>query len=162
MLHQATFEQAAEALAREEFDFIVLSGLLNEVDDPDQVLELARSLCSPATVVHVNTPNARSLHNLIGLEMGLIGSLFATSSLGQKLQRRSTFDLAGMRQMTARRGFQVVDFGTYFLKPFTSQQMAEMKKRGLIDDRVLEGLYAVSRHFPESGAELFVNLKTAP
>ncbi len=159
VVHEATIEQAATVLTGQHFDFIVVSGLIHEVVAPQQVLGAVRTLCDDDTIVHVNVPNARSLHNRLGLRMGLIPDLFALSPLAERLQRKSTFDLRSLSDFVRQAGFEVDSSGSYFLKPFTHEQMQQMLDQGVIDVRVLDALFDVNEEFSDLGAEIFVNLK---
>lgn len=157
-LFRGTLEEVAAQLGA--YDFIVVSGLLHEVEHPAELLRVVRSLAGPETVVHINVPNADSLHVRIGLEMNVIADRFERSDLAKALQRHSTFDLESLTRLVVDAGFDVLDHGTYFLKPFTHGQMAAMLRERIIDDSVLEALNTVVRHLPGLGAELYVNLRT--
>lgn len=158
---QAFMEDAVDALAGERFDGILLSGLLHEVPDPRRLLAATATLCEPGTQVHVNVPNARSLHRLLALEMGLITELHELSANQRTLQQPRTFDLDILTAMCTDCGFEVVDSGSYFVKPFTHRQMAQLQGIGLLDERMLSGLYGLERHLPGLGSEIFVNLRRA-
>jgi hypothetical protein len=45
--------------------------------------------------------------------------------------------------------------GTFFLKPFTHSQMQKCVEMGIIDEKVLDGLFNVSKEFLDFGAELY-------
>jgi hypothetical protein len=154
-------EDAVEALAGERFDCILLSGLLHEVPQCEPLLASVARLCSEDTRVHVNVPNARSLHRLLAREMGLIATLETLSARQQVLQQQRTFDLAGLAGVCEAAGFEVVERGTYFVKPFTHAQMAHLQAVGLLDERMLTGLYGLERELPGLGSEIFVHLRLA-
>jgi len=154
-------EEACTALAGERFDAVVVSGLLHEVPDPAAVLDVLRPLCTRQTQVHVNVPNARSLHRLLALEMGLIADLREISARQRALQQPRTFDLESLRALCRDGGFAEVESGSYFVKPFSHRQMAELQAGGLLDERMLDGLYGLERHLPGLGSEIFINLRLA-
>jgi SAM-dependent methyltransferase len=144
----------------ERFQFVVLSSLLHEVEDPRALLAAAKAHCEPRGVVHVNVPNARSLHNLLGVEMGVIPDAFARSPLAQSLQRSRTFDLAALKAFAQAGGFEVVASGSYFLKPFTHAQMTRLLEEKIVDERVLDACYSITaKAFEDAGAEIFVDLR---
>lgn len=151
-------ETAAPTLAGEIFDLVLVSGLLHEVPDPEAVLQGLRPLCRADTVVHVNVPNARSLHRLLALEMGLIDDLQTLSDRQQALQQQRTFDMDSLVSLCKRCGFNVTGHGSYFVKPFTHGQMAGLQASGLLEERMLDGLYRLERHLPGLGSEIYVNL----
>jgi SAM-dependent methyltransferase len=158
-VHEATIESAAPTLAGRHFDFICVSGLLHEVVDPVPILEAVRGLCGNDSIVHVNVPNARSLHNRIGVLMGVIPDVFTLSPLAHRLQRNRSFDLEALASLVRQSGFEVISSGSYFLKPFTHEQMQKMLDLGIIDRHVLDALYEVNRDLDGLGAEIHVNLK---
>lgn len=159
---EAFIEEAAERLAGESFDCIVASGLLHEVPDCERVLAAIAHLCSPSTRVHVNVPNARSLHRLLALEMGLVDDLRELSPRQRELQQCRTFDIDGLAGMCTAAGFEVIERGSYFVKPFTHSQMARLQTAGVLDAPMLDGLYALERHLSGLGSEIFVHLRRTP
>lgn len=156
---EATLESAAGQIAAGRYDCILLSGLLHEIDDCGQLLAATRRLCGADTRVHVNVPNARSLHRLLAQEMGLIPSLHVISDRQRQLQQHHTFDLDSLQRLCTAHGFAVLDSGSYFIKPFTHQQMAQLQDIGLLSPALLDGLFRLERHLPGMGSEIFVNLQ---
>lgn len=154
-----TLEGAAATLPR-DFDLVLVSGLLHELTDPGAVLDAVRALCGPNTLVHANVPNARSLHRLLALEMGLIAELTERSDLQKSLQQPRTFDLGSLAALAEAHGFTVAEQGSYFIKPFTHGQMLKLQADGLVTDAMLDGFYGLARHLPDMGSEIFVNLRT--
>ena len=47
----------------------------------------------------------------------------------------------------------------YFIKPFTHKQMFEMLETKIIDEKVLEGLYGMTKYMPNLGSEIFIEFK---
>lgn len=158
-LHAGTLEQLAHTLSGERFDYVLLSGLLHEVESPEALLSCVLSLCSSDTVVHVNVPNAKSLHRLLALEMGLINTLDELSVTQKHLQQHRTFDMEGLIALLNRTGFSVRDSGSFFVKPFTHAQMAQLQETGLLTAQMMDGLYQLTAHLPEYGSEIFVTAR---
>lgn len=143
------------------FDFIVLSSLLHEVANPQALLQAVRRHCHAGSVVHVNVPNAYSLHRLLAVEMGLIEDPFERSATQLRMQQHSTFDLDSLRALMAAEGFEVQDSGSYFIKPFTHAQMQTLCDSGFLTPAHLEGLYGLARRLPGVGSEIYVNARSA-
>jgi len=158
-LYAGTLEQNIAALSREHFDFILLSGLLHEVERPEQILAAVRPHCREHTIVQAIVPNAKSLHRVLALEMGLIGSLYTLSPMQNALQQHRTFDLERLASLMTQGGFSVFDSGSFFIKPFTHAQMDELMASGLVTQQMLDGFYALGRHLPGFGSEIFVNAR---
>jgi hypothetical protein len=161
VVRQELLEEAASALHGQPFDCIVVSSLLHEVTDPHGLLAAVHALCGPATRVHVNVPNAASLHNRIAVHMGLIPDLFTRSALADRMQRTNTYDATRLQATMVSAGFRVESAGSYFLKPFTHGQLEAMLKHGIIDERTLDAMYEVNAEFEGLGAEIFVNATLA-
>jgi hypothetical protein len=138
---------------------ILLSGLLHEVQDCNELLSATAKLCGSNTVLHINVPNAASFHRLLALEMGLVQSVYAQSKTQKQMQQSHTFDLTSLAKLTSESGFAIVEQGSFFVKPFTHAQMAALQENEMLNDRMLDGLYNMSKYFPGNGSEIYMNLK---
>jgi SAM-dependent methyltransferase len=154
-----TLEGEFEILSTVSYDFIVLSSILHEVSDSKKLLDLTARLCGPGTIVHVNVPNARSFHRLLAFEMGIIGSIYEKSEIQRQMQQSHTFDIDSLTELVCQSGFAIVEQGTFFIKPFTHEQMTSLQAAGVVTDSMLDGLYKLSLYFPDNGSEIFMNLK---
>lgn len=143
------------------YDMVIVSGLLHEVDDPAAVLAAVRALCHAGTIVHVNVPNALSLHRLLGVAMGAIADPYQLSDTQQRLQQRSVFDASSLAALLQQAGFEVVDGGSLFVKPFTHAQMQHLVDTGFVDQRMLDGLCRLAQVLPAHGSEVFLNARPA-
>ena len=141
------------------FDMIILSCLLHEVDDAQRLLASVRRLCSAHTVVHVNVPNARSLHRLLAVAMGLIPAPGAMSGTQQTMQQRGIYDADSLRAELERAGFTLADAGSLFVKPFTHTQMQQLVDQGFMTPALLDGLERLVEQLPDLGSELWANAK---
>lgn len=152
-------ETVKSIFERNNIDFIILSSVLHELDNPEKMLAAISDLCSNNTVVHINVPNANSIHRLIAIEAGMIKDVHEQSAQMQKMQRRRTYDIELLRKDVEQAGFEIIDSGSYFIKPFTHLQMQMCKDYGIIDDKVLEGLEKLVKYIPEYGAGIYVNMR---
>lgn len=143
----------------EKFDFVICSSLLHEVNKPDELLISIKNACNEDTVVHLNVPNAKSLHRLIALYGGLIDNIYNLSDRNKDLQQRSVYDIESLTATVERIGFRILDKGSFFIKPFTHEQMGQMIEQKIIGNMVLEGLWGLADLLPEYGSEIYVNMK---
>ena len=157
-VHQGTLEALAPELGQ-GFDLIVVSSLLHEVPDPNQLLQAVHGLCARETVVHVNVPNVRSLHRVLALEMGLLGQLSEPSEMERRFGRHTRFDREGFVKSLEATGLEVLRFATYFLKPFSHAQMEALFDSGILDRSALGALERVAERFPEHGAEMLAEVR---
>jgi hypothetical protein len=139
------------------FDMVVLSCLLHEVPDPQQLLAAARAFCDAGTVLHVNVPSASSMHRLLAVAMGLIPDPATESATQRTMQQRGVYDAAGLERELTRAGFTVHARGSIFVKPFTHAQMQRLVDEGFLTPQLLDGLDALAGTLPELGSELWVD-----
>lgn len=149
----------SENIRDKEFDAIVCSGLLHEVQNAENILRDIRNTCSQNTLVHINVPNANSFHRLLALEMNLISDTKQFSKRNIALQQNRVFDIESLGEICKKSGFEIIESGSYFVKPFTHDQMKKMMDGGVIDENVLDGLYSMTKHMTNLGAEIYVNCK---
>lgn len=154
-------EDAVTQLSAVYFDLIICSSLLHELEQPEIVLSAIHTLCGEDTVVHLNVPNALSLHRLLAVEMGLIDSPHQLSPTQQRLQQHQTYDMAQLCELAEGVGFNAIESGSYFPKLFTNEQLQKSLEHGVFNREVLDGMYRMIRYFPDYGAEIYLNLKKA-
>jgi 2-polyprenyl-3-methyl-5-hydroxy-6-metoxy-1,4-benzoquinol methylase len=153
------FENSIEELQKHDFDYIIISCLLHEIENVPMFLERLLQILKKDTVVYIDVPNAFSFHRLLALEMGLIGSIFEMSPSNILLQQQIVFDMGTLSKLIADSGFKIINSGTYFIKPFSHKQMSELLGHKIIDKKVLDGLYEMIKYMPDLGSELFVEFK---
>ena len=56
-------------------------------------------------------------------------------------------------------GFEILESGSFFVKPFSHEQMYNMMQQGILNEAVLDGLYYLTEYMPEFGSEIYVNCK---
>jgi hypothetical protein len=153
------FENLIDKLSTYKFDFVILSNVLQEIEDISCFLDGLHKICQKNTLVHVVVPNAKSFHRLLAFEMGIIDSVYQLSDRNVLLQQNTVFDLKSLSEILMKSGFSIIESGSSFIKPFTHQQMHDMLKHEIIDEKTLDGLYKMVQYMPELGSEIFVNCK---
>lgn len=151
--------KATNELKDHRFQFIICSSLLHEVEEPVSLLKEIMSTCNENTIVHINVPNANSMHRLLAVEMGIVKNTHEMSEKNKILQQNSVFDMSSLSDMVENVGFKVIDQGSYFIKPFTHEQMHQMIEKGIISENALDGLYELTKYMPELGSEIWINCK---
>ena len=152
-------ENKAESLKNEKFDFIILSGLLHEVTEPIKMLKCIKQLCNNNTLVHINVPNAHSMHLLWAYKSGLIEKIGNLTEVAKHFQQHTTFTLESLVKMVDSVNFSIIEKGSYFIKPFNHSKMQKLLDEKIIDSNLLNGLYDLVEYFPNNGAEIYVNCK---
>jgi 2-polyprenyl-3-methyl-5-hydroxy-6-metoxy-1,4-benzoquinol methylase len=142
------------------YDMVVLSCVLHEVPDPAAMLAAVRKTCGAGTVLHVNVPNARSLHRLLAVAMGLIPDPGTQSDTQRTMQQRaSTYDAASLAAELVQAGFSVAEQGSLFVKPFTHAQMQRLVDEQFMTPAMLDGFDKLVGWLPELGSEIWVNAR---
>lgn len=157
-VYSGTLDQKIDILTKQSYDFISLSSLLHEIPEPEKMLEDIYSISSHETIIHINVPNAKSLHRLLAYEMGLIPSLFEKSEMQKKMQQSQTFCLESLSALIENSGFKIIEKGTFFIKPFTHQQMEFLDNSNIFPEDILDGFYSISKYFPDFGSEIYMNV----
>jgi len=140
-------------------DFIVLSGLLPEIKDPEKLLLAVKHSCTRDTIIHINVSNANSFHKLWGVESGLLPNIGVLSDTAKKYQLYSIYNLEKLEEILRKNGFEPFENGSYFLKIFNNAKMEQAINYALIDERLLDGLYNLAKYFPENGSEIYINCR---
>lgn len=159
---QGFFEEQVPCIRRENFDMIICSGLLNEVEEPEEMLKGILECCGEETIVHINVSNSNSFHRILAKHMGIIEDEHDKSQRNILFQQNTVFDMDKLSKMVLECHFEVLDQGSYFVKPFTHKQMYELIEMKIIDKKVLDGLYSMASELPMMGSEIFINCRKQP
>lgn len=142
------------------FDMIVLSCVLHETPDPSAMLGVISNLCGPDTTLHVNVPNAHSMHRLLAVAMGLIPDPGQQSDMQRLMQQRDkTYSTETLRSELLSSGFRILEEGSLFVKPFTHSQMQALIETGFMTRAMLDGLDKLVNLLPELGSEIWANAR---
>ena len=144
---------------KHEFDLILLSSILHLIEDLDAFLFAIRNLSTKDTIIYLNVPNINSLHRIIALESGIINNISEKNNGKTGLYKKHFFDVPRMQKLLVNNGFTILNYGSYFLKPFSHEQMMRIIDDKVIDESVLDGLYKLSKYIPDYGAEIFFEVK---
>jgi len=153
------FEGCFNEFRNIHLDCIVLNGVLHEVPNPRLLLESIHAVCWKSTQVYLSVSNANSLHRLLAYEMGIISSPYEVSDTNKKFKTTSVFDKDILRDLVVSTGFLVQEIGTYFIKPFSNQQMEDIINQGIVDIRIIKGLEGIIQYMPDLGSEMYALLK---
>ncbi|MBR1729655.1 MAG: methyltransferase domain-containing protein [Selenomonadaceae bacterium] len=125
------FDQLADIFSNDGVDFVLLSGLLHEVENPKDLLRTAMNLMNSKTVTLITVPNAKSFHRLLALKSGLIKSIYDFGDTNIRLQQHFVFDMDSFSQMLfdvsseLNKKVNILEKGSFFVKPFTHKQMQQ-------------------------------------
>ena len=153
---QGFFEDVVDEMPTDP-DFILCSGLLHEVPDADRLLSSVRERMGRDTVLHVNVPNARSMHRLLARSMGLIQDLKSISARNKSLQQPRVYDLEDLTDQMEGHGLTIFKQGGILVKPFTHKQMEPLPE--MLGREVMDGLFRLGEEMPEIASEIYVEAR---
>jgi len=136
----------------ETFDIIEMGFVLEHVADPELIIRRFRSFLAPSGRMMISTPNATSLHRLIGHEAGLLGDLHALSAADVALGHRHYFDSKQLQSMVERCGMRVVSRAGLMLKPFMTSQLASLN----LSESVVDAMTEVGYSLPDVCNGIFI------
>jgi len=148
-------EEVLKNQSIEKVDLCLCSSLLHEVKKPQVILSAAKSIMKASGLIHINVPNAASMHRKLAEKMGLIDSIHQFSERNKMLLQSHIFDATSLSQLVSDSGFEKVSQGGYFVKPFSHAQMEKVVE--VLGDDILLGLYHLGREMPEIASEIYIN-----
>lgn len=139
VVHRSMFESFAPD---EPYDAVLALHVLEHVDDPVALATHIARWLRPGGVLVAVTPNAESLHRLLGVHMQLHERLDDLSPRDHLVGHRRVYTLDGLRDDLASAGYAYESSFGYLVKPFSNAQLLAL------DPRVIEGLNCMSRDVP--------------
>ncbi len=149
-------EDQVSYLKRQNYDFILIEGILHEAVNPEVIMDAVYDLSGDSTKILVSTPNPQSFHLTLAYESGIVPRLGMLTERARRFQRNRVFTMEDLKQFVQEHGFKILKEGSYFIKPFSHEQMRQMLDLAIIDEKTLEGLYRMVRFMPHLGAENYV------
>ena len=67
--------------------------------------------------------------------------------------------MKSLSEIAEKSGFEIIDKGTYFIKPFTNIQFEQMIDAKIIGENIFRGLEKMIKYMPDLGAEMYINVK---
>ena len=162
IIYQDCLENLVDTIenTRMKIDYIVCGCLLHELEKPENMLEAIWKIADDDTIIHVNVPNAKSIHRLLAKEMGLIDDIYQQSAVQIKMQQSNTiYNIDSLKNICKKQGFDIFESGSYFIKPFTHAQMQRCMDNDIFDETLLDGLYKLEKFLQGYGSEIYVQMK---
>mgnify|MGYP003985863123 FL=1 len=79
--------------------------------------------------------------------------------INHKFQINNVFNLESLEKLVRSAILEVLDKGSYFVKPFTHGQMKNVIDNNIIDVNILNGLNNMIKYMPDLGSEIFVDVR---
>jgi 2-polyprenyl-3-methyl-5-hydroxy-6-metoxy-1,4-benzoquinol methylase len=133
------------------FDTIIMSHVLEHIEKPNEILKEIYNWLSDDGVFIVSVPNAKSIHRLAAVEMGLLNNEYELNQRDVELGHYRVYDLDSLKNDLINSGYKIENQGGVFFKPLSNQQIENNW-----DDNMIEGFYKLGEKFPEFCAEIYV------
>ena len=136
---------------KRKFNTIVMEHILEHVDDPIAIMQLAKNWLEDDGIMLLGVPNAMSIHRLVAVKMGLLQSSHELNARDYSLGHQRVYSMATFLYDIDKAGLSVIDKGGVFFKPLSNGQIEQNW-----DERMIEGFYELGKDFPEHAAEIYV------
>ena len=133
-----------------KYDTIIMSHVLEHIEHPVSALVRIRSWLKSDGVFLVSVPNAKSLHRMVAVEMGLLESIYTLNTRDHELGHYRVYDMVVLKDHLVSAGFNVTKTGGIFLKPLSNGQIEQQWTPEMI-----HGFKKVANYFPEYSAEIY-------
>ncbi|MFZ4516261.1 MAG: methyltransferase domain-containing protein [Acidimicrobiia bacterium] len=134
-----------------QFDAIVLSHVLEHVEDAGAALARIKQWLRPGGFLFAATPNALSFHRQVGVIAGDLDDEHELNAADRSIGHRRVFDGSSLRALFTAAALEVHYFGGYFLKSLSNSQLAAVS-----DLPHLRALMRAGERVPENAADIYV------
>ena len=139
------------------YDDIIMSEVLEHVEDPHALLTQAKTWLAPGGRIHVVVPNGNSIHRLLATVAGLMFSPTALGATDKRNGHRRTYTWEAISREVRHAGLEIIHMEGILVKPFPGPGMnllTEIERRRLFElapacPKLCAEVYVVCRR-PES------------
>lgn len=141
----------------EKYDNIVLTHVLEHLDDPVYVLKrINDEWLSDNGRFFLVCPNANSPSRQIAVKMGLISHNSAVSPAEKEHGHNITYTLDTLEREVKAAGLKVVYRTGIFFKAMANFQWDKLLQTDIISKEYLEGCYELGHHYPDLCSSIFL------
>lgn len=137
----------------EKFEVIILSFVLEHVDDPVAILKKVATWLTPDGCILVVVPNGMSIHRQLGQIMGLLREVTDLNKEDIRVGHQRTYVPETLKADIAAAKLQITHFEGVLFKPLTFKQMAE-----IMSAKLIEACFKLGKQFPECCSSMCVRI----
>ncbi len=143
-----------------KYDNIVLTHVLEHLDDPVKVLKrINDEWLSEDGRFFLVTPNAMAPSRQIAVKMGLITHNSAVTPAEKEHGHRITYTLDTLERDAKAAGLKVVHRSGIFFKALANFQWDRLLQTDIISKEYLDGCYQLGQQYPELCSSIFLLCK---
>ena len=146
-----------EVVLERRFDNIIMTHVLEHLDDPVQVLKRVNNeWLSDAGRFFLACPNANAPSRQIAVKMGLISHNCAVTPAEAQHGHRITYTLDTLERDARAGGLKVVHRSGIFFKALANFQWDKLLRTDIISAAYLEGCYQLGQQYPDLCSSIFL------
>lgn len=139
------------------YDNIVLTHVLEHIDDPVRVLErINNEWLAEGGRFFLVCPNANAPSRQIAVKMGLISHNVAVTPAEAEHGHRCTYTLDTLERDAVAAGLKVVHRSGIFFKALANFQWDRLLQTDIISEEYLEGCYKLGQQYPDLCSSIFL------
>lgn len=143
-----------------KYDNIVLTHVLEHVDDPVKVLKrINDEWLSDDGVFFLACPNANAASRQIAVKMGLISHNYAVTEAEAAHGHHVTYSLDTLEGDARAAGLKVVHRSGIFFKALANFQWDKLLETDIISKEYLDGCYKLGQQYPDLCSSIFLVCK---
>lgn len=136
------------------YEVVLMASLLHHIEHPDNfLLEIKKRFND--SIILATVPNMTSLHRQMGVEMGLLNSVYDQTERNKKYQQFGRFDMNSFKKLFEDCGYEILESYGYMLKPFSSEIMLKLN----LSEKQLNALFNLGKRYQKICSQLFVKAK---
>lgn len=145
------------AVLPHRYDNIVLTHVLEHLDDPVRVLKrINDEWLTEGGRLFLVCPNANAASRQIAVKMGLISHNAAVTPAESEHGHRCTYSLDTLERDAVAAGLMVVHRSGVFFKALANFQWDRLLKTDIISKEYLEGCYHLGQQYPDLCSSIFL------
>jgi len=146
-----------EATLPKRYDNIVLTHVLEHIDDPVRVLKrINDEWLAEGGRFFLVCPNANAPSRQIAVKMGLISHNSAVTPAEDEHGHRCTYTLDTLERDATEAGLKVVHRSGVFFKALANFQWDQLLNTDIISKEYLEGCYKLGQQYPDLCSSIFL------
>lgn len=135
----------------QKYDSIIMSHVLEHIETPNLVLKKIYNWLADDGIFLVSVPNAKSIHRLVAVEMGMLTNEYELNSRDHELGHYRVYDMNTLSADMIEAGFKIIQKGGVFFKPVSNGQI-----ENTWTPEMIEGFYKIGKYFQENCSDLFM------
>lgn len=145
------------AVLPKRYDNIVLTHVLEHLNDPVQVLKrINHEWLSEGGRLFLVCPNANAPSRQIAVKMGLISHNAAVTPAEAEHGHRCTYTFDTLERDAIAAGLKVVHRSGVFFKALANFQWDRLLQTDIVTEEYLEGCYKLGQHYPDLCSSIFL------